>query len=80
MGFRHVSFPATLMFRMVGAMEQTLAALRRYADGREGMEPAAQSSRYRQILDEAVDLARWQGIEAAHASSGEAPDRAREQP
>ena len=80
MGFRHVSFPATLMFRMVGAMEQTLVALRRYADGREGMEPAAQSGRYRQILDEAVDLARWQGIEAAHASSGEAPDRAREQP
>src|SRR6185369_12418289 len=30
MGFRQVSFPATLIFRMVALMQQTLAALRKH--------------------------------------------------
>ncbi len=68
MGFRHVSFPASLIFRAVGVMQQTLASLRRYAAGHEAMEPAVDSKRNRIVLDDALDLAKWQQIETAYAS------------
>ena len=64
MGFRHVSFPASLIFRAVGVMQATLASLRRHADGVETMSPAADSRQSRQALDAALDLARWLRIEA----------------
>jgi 2-methylisocitrate lyase-like PEP mutase family enzyme len=64
MGYSHVSFPASLMFRAVGVLQQTLAALRKHADGRENMAPAPESARSRAILDDALDLARWQRTEA----------------
>jgi 2-methylisocitrate lyase-like PEP mutase family enzyme len=67
MGFSHVSFPASLIFRAVGVMHQTLASLRRYADGREAMMPAADGRECRAILDEALDLARWRRIEGDDA-------------
>ena len=63
MGYRHVSFPASLIFRAVGAMERTLSSLRRYAEGREAMAPAADAAAWRQVLDDACDLARWRRIE-----------------
>ena len=65
MGFSHVSFPASLIFRAVGSMEQTLRALRRHADGIEHMEPAADSAHNRAVLDDALDIARWQAVEAS---------------
>jgi 2-methylisocitrate lyase-like PEP mutase family enzyme len=71
MGYSHVSFPASLMFRMVGVMQETLAALRRHADGIETLAPAADSARNRKVLDDALDVANWQRIEADAASTDE---------
>jgi 2-methylisocitrate lyase-like PEP mutase family enzyme len=71
MGYSHVSFPASLMFRMVGVMQETLAALRRHADGIEALAPAADSARNRKVLDDALDVAKWQRIEADAASTDE---------
>jgi 2-methylisocitrate lyase-like PEP mutase family enzyme len=71
MGYSHVSFPASLMFRMVGVMQETLAALRRHADGIETLAPAADSARNRKVLDDALDVAKWQRIEADAASTAE---------
>jgi 2-methylisocitrate lyase-like PEP mutase family enzyme len=70
MGFRHVSFPASLIFRVVGVMQETLSSLRGHAEGRVPMEPAVESRRNRATLDDALDLARWQRIEAEFSSLG----------
>jgi 2-methylisocitrate lyase-like PEP mutase family enzyme len=68
MGYAHVSFPASLVFRIVGTMHDTLAALRRHATGAEAMSPAADSRRNRGVLDGALDVAGWQNIESRFAS------------
>lgn len=68
MGYSHVSFPASLIFRAVGVMQQTLGALRRHADGVEAMAPAADSRQNRRVLDDALALARWQQVEADYPS------------
>ena len=67
-GYAHVSFPASLVFRIVGSMQQALAALRRHADGIETMPPAPESRDNRKVLDEALDVERWQQIETRHAA------------
>src|SRR5690606_5243450 len=67
MGFRHVSFPVTVLFRAVAAMRRALADLRRHAEGRGAFEPLAEGSEVRAALDEAVGLARWRAIEASVA-------------
>jgi 2-methylisocitrate lyase-like PEP mutase family enzyme len=67
MGFSQVSFPASLIFRAVGAMRDGLAALRRHADGIEPMAPMADAASVRASLDKAVGLDRWRAIEAAQA-------------
>ena len=41
-------------------------------DGREAMEPAPDSGQNRRVLDDALDLARWQRIEAEHAPDADA--------
>jgi 2-methylisocitrate lyase-like PEP mutase family enzyme len=74
MGYRHVSFPATLLFRAVGTMRDTLAALRRHADGAETMQPAGDAGQSRATLDAALDVARWQAIEAEFAVPGATAD------
>jgi 2-methylisocitrate lyase-like PEP mutase family enzyme len=68
MGYAHVSFPASLVFRIVGTMHDTLTALRRHATGAEAMSPAADSRRNRGVLDGALDVAGWQSIESRFAS------------
>jgi 2-methylisocitrate lyase-like PEP mutase family enzyme len=65
MGFTQVSFPASLIFRIVGAMRDGLAAIRRHADGIEPLSKMADAASVRATLDKAVDLERWRGIEAA---------------
>jgi 2-methylisocitrate lyase-like PEP mutase family enzyme len=65
MGFTQVSYPASLIFRVVAAMRDGLAALRRHADGTEALKPMANGAEMRATLDEAVDLARWRAVEAA---------------
>jgi 2-methylisocitrate lyase-like PEP mutase family enzyme len=65
MGFTQVSFPASLLFRIVGAMRDGLAAIRRHADGIEPMSKMADAASARATLDKAVDLQRWRAIETA---------------
>jgi 2-methylisocitrate lyase-like PEP mutase family enzyme len=62
-GFTHVSFPASLIFRVTSTIGQTLARLRRHAEGAEPMvqDPAAVDARQR--LDAALELDRWHRIE-----------------
>jgi hypothetical protein len=47
-------------------MSDTLARLRRHAEGTEAMAPDAPSDA-RATLDDALELARWQAIERAMA-------------
>ena len=63
MGYAHVSFPASVIFRIVGTMAETLAALRRHTQGTEPMLPSATSAENRGLLDEALNVAAWQSIE-----------------
>ncbi|HEX8012967.1 MAG TPA: isocitrate lyase/PEP mutase family protein [Casimicrobiaceae bacterium] len=63
LGYYHVSFPTSLIFRIVGVMEQALTTLRRHADGVEPMTPAADGSNNRAALDAALDVAAWREIE-----------------
>jgi 2-methylisocitrate lyase-like PEP mutase family enzyme len=65
MGFTQVSFPASLLFRIVGAMRDGLAAIRRHADGIEPLSKMADAASVRATLDKAVDLQRWRAIETA---------------
>jgi 2-methylisocitrate lyase-like PEP mutase family enzyme len=69
MGFRQVSYPASLILRAVQAMRDGLAALRRHADGAEPLRPMPQGADVRQALDRATGLADWRAIE-----SGQAPE------
>jgi len=63
LGFSHVSYPATLMFRVAATMSATLEALRRHADGASPMMQDPRAGDARAILDDALDVARWQALE-----------------
>src|SRR5512145_3116334 len=63
MGFTHVSYPATVLFRAVAAMNSVLAALRGHAEGRAMFQPLAEFAQVRESVDDAVRLARWKQIE-----------------
>ena len=64
MGFTQVSFPSSLVLRVVAAMQDGLAALLAHADGSRPLHPFEQAPTARAALDRAVDLARWRSIEA----------------
>jgi 2-methylisocitrate lyase-like PEP mutase family enzyme len=63
-GFAHVSYPATLLFRITAIMHDALATLRRHASGLEPMTPDRTADASRQVLDDALELKRWQAIES----------------
>ncbi|MCC7047861.1 MAG: isocitrate lyase/PEP mutase family protein [Alphaproteobacteria bacterium] len=63
MGFRQVSYPVTLMLRVVGALQGALAELRAHALGTRAMTPLADGAAIRAALDDAVELKRWREIE-----------------
>jgi 2-methylisocitrate lyase-like PEP mutase family enzyme len=65
MGFSQVSFPASLIFRVVAAVQDGLRALRRHADGTEPLCPFPQAETARATLDRAVELDRWRAIEVS---------------
>jgi 2-methylisocitrate lyase-like PEP mutase family enzyme len=67
MGFRQVSYPASLILRAVQAMRDGLAALRRHADGTAPLQPMPQGADTRQALDRATGLAEWRAIESGQA-------------
>jgi 2-methylisocitrate lyase-like PEP mutase family enzyme len=71
LGFAHVSYPATLLFRITATMHSALAVLRRHATGGEAMAPDRGADAARGILDDALELARWQAIETGAAQAGE---------
>lgn len=64
MGFMQVSYPASLIFRVVAALRDGLEALRKHADGTVVLKPMENGAAVRATLDKAVDLARWRAIEA----------------
>ena len=63
LGFRHVSYPASLIFRITQTMSTTLAQLRAHADGQSPLAQEPRAGDARQVLDEALKLADWQRIE-----------------
>lgn len=67
MGFKQVSFPVTLMFRVVAAMRGALADLRAHATGERPLVPLADAVDIRGTMDAAVELTKWRDIEAAFA-------------
>jgi 2-methylisocitrate lyase-like PEP mutase family enzyme len=69
LGFAHVSYPATLLFRIVATMEAALATLRKHATGVEAMTPEPAADEARRLLDDALELARWQRIESGTTPS-----------
>ena len=71
MGYAHVSFPASVVFRIVGTMAETLAALRRHALGTEPMSPSGTSAENRRVLDEALNVAAWQSLETRHSQDSQ---------
>ena len=62
LGFAHVSYPATLVFRIAGLMAETLQRLRAHADGGAPMMQDARATDARGVLDDALELERWQRI------------------
>ncbi|OZI59541.1 isocitrate lyase/PEP mutase family protein [Bordetella genomosp. 11] len=63
MGYTQVSYPASLILRVVRALRDGLNALRRHADGTAPLVPMADGADVRQALDRATDLAGWRAIE-----------------
>ena len=68
LGFAHVSYPTTLLFRIATTMHTALAALRRHASGVEPMLPDRAADASRRVLDDALELARWKAIESDAAA------------
>lgn len=68
-GFAHVSYPATLLFRITATMHDALATLWRQAGGLEPMTPDSTADVSRQVLDDALELNRWQAIESGPRAS-----------
>jgi 2-methylisocitrate lyase-like PEP mutase family enzyme len=71
LGFAHVSYPATLLFRVAATMRDALATLRRHATGTAPMAPDRTADDAKRILDDALELARWQAIEAGATRAAE---------
>jgi len=63
LGYAHVSYPATLIFRAAATMASTLAALRQHVDGKAPMNQDPGAAGARALLDEALDVARWQALD-----------------
>ncbi len=75
MGFRHVSYPATLLFRIVKTMADALRDLRAASTGTGALPPMEAPDKARAILDAAVEIDRWRGLESAIAAHTSAPER-----
>jgi 2-methylisocitrate lyase-like PEP mutase family enzyme len=69
LGFRHVSYPASLIFRITQTMNAALAQLRAHAEGKATMTPDPRAGDARRLLDQALNLADWQRIERDFATT-----------
>ena len=63
LGFRHVSYPATLIFRIVKTMAETLAELRTASLKGSALRRMSGSDSARTILDDALRLREWRDFE-----------------
>lgn len=63
LGFAQVSYPASLIFRTTATLRDSLAQLRRHADGSAPMAPDPAAAEARRALDDALELERWQDVE-----------------
>jgi 2-methylisocitrate lyase-like PEP mutase family enzyme len=72
LGYAHVSYPATLLFRITAVVGEALRALRDHASGSRPMKQQSGADGARAILDDALELGRWKAIEAEGAAPGEA--------
>ncbi|HJS33141.1 MAG TPA: isocitrate lyase/PEP mutase family protein [Alphaproteobacteria bacterium] len=73
MGFTHVSFPATVLFRAAVAMHSVLAELRAHSEGRAALQPLAEFAQVRELVDDALHLARWKRIETEYGPGRSQP-------
>ena len=64
MGYRQISYPVSVMFRAVNAIQAGLAELRAHALGTRQMTPLANAVEVRTVLDNAVELKKWRDVEA----------------
>lgn len=63
LGYAQVSYPATVIFRVASTISRTLKELRGHALGVQPMAQSPDADDSRSILDEALELERWQDIE-----------------
>jgi 2-methylisocitrate lyase-like PEP mutase family enzyme len=75
LGFAHVSYPASLIFRVAATIADALAQLRAHAEGRAPMKQDPAAGQARPLLDEALELDRWQHIEREFAMPGQNRNR-----
>jgi 2-methylisocitrate lyase-like PEP mutase family enzyme len=68
LGFAHVSYPASLLFRVTATIADALAQLRAHAEGRATMKQDPAAAAARPTLDQALELEKWQEIERKFAS------------
>jgi 2-methylisocitrate lyase-like PEP mutase family enzyme len=67
MGFRHVSYPSSLIFRVTRVMADALAALRAASLGQGSVQRMEGADRAVAALDAAVELKRWRALETLAA-------------
>ncbi|MBN9496557.1 MAG: isocitrate lyase/PEP mutase family protein [Alphaproteobacteria bacterium] len=70
MGFAQISYPTSLILRVVGAVEKALGDLRAFSRGEREMERLTGAAEIRASLDGAVELARWMDIETGFTPQG----------
>jgi 2-methylisocitrate lyase-like PEP mutase family enzyme len=80
LGYGHVSYPASLIFRIVRTMSETLAQLRAHGEGQSVMTPDPRAGDARQILDDALQLAEWQRFESEFSAAGRVNPSTRKTP
>ncbi|MCX7342266.1 MAG: isocitrate lyase/PEP mutase family protein [Hyphomicrobiales bacterium] len=73
MGYRHISYPATLIFRAVSVMAQTLSHLREASLGRGSFSRMDGAEAARALLDDAVRVKDWRAYEAHGLAQSETP-------
>jgi 2-methylisocitrate lyase-like PEP mutase family enzyme len=78
LGFGQVSYPVSLVFRVVSAMHTALADLRAHATGTRAMAPLPDAAAVRAIMDAAVKLKQWRDIESKFSTfQASTPEKAR---
>jgi 2-methylisocitrate lyase-like PEP mutase family enzyme len=74
MGYSQVSYPTSLILRVVGAVEKALDDLRAFSRGERDMRRLDGAGDIRASLDAAVELARWMELETRFTSQGRSGD------